>query len=206
MGWLDCKTSTQSIKSITIWWTLVWLGILHNVYNWDGLNCWLYFGDFDPVFKVTGELALVKKEAFQHSITWPSAWIQVKRPEDLCQTCTDISLEHVFDLIRFWWPWLCFQRWHVTLNVGDGGWGTSFYSKNTLLVMLILLHFLPIWVQWKVYPYLSTCYSPLPSSPPPPPPPPFSHFVQTHTCNRTGLLLAMSDLLSGCHNHATISW
>ena len=37
------------------------LAKLTHIYHWEGENCWLDFGDLDPIFKVTGGLRSLKK-------------------------------------------------------------------------------------------------------------------------------------------------
>ena len=39
------------------------LAKLTQIYHWEGEKCWLDFGDFDPIFKVTGGLRLLENWA-----------------------------------------------------------------------------------------------------------------------------------------------
>ena len=77
------------------------LAKLTQIYHWEGEKCWLDFGDFDPIFKVTGGLRLLENGL--------SASYLFKEWIDFNQTCTSIFLGHVKELIRFWWPWYHFQ-------------------------------------------------------------------------------------------------
>ena len=92
--WLSCTLSPE-------WMDGFWLNLyIYIVVTWK--KNWLYFGDLDPVFKVTRGLRLLKNVVF-------FAPFLMKEWMDFDQTCTTILLKQGQELIRFWWPWPHFQ-------------------------------------------------------------------------------------------------
>ena len=57
----------------------------------------LDFGDFEPIFKVTGGLRLLENGLSAPYLNFNSKWM------DFDQICTTILMWHEKELIRFWW-------------------------------------------------------------------------------------------------------
>ena len=79
-------------------WILTKLAQLH---CWDRDKNWLYFGDLNPIFKVTRGLRFLENDL--------SAPYLLNEWMDLGRICTSILLWNGKEVIRFWWPWLHFQ-------------------------------------------------------------------------------------------------
>ena len=116
--------------SWTNWWDSKKFAL---VYHWDKLKSWLCFGDLDLIFKVTGgfrymKFSLKMRYLMNHFLVChqlckglPEEWFQeftiflwlwpykIEILIDIPQTCMDISLWQVYDMISLWWPRPHFQ-------------------------------------------------------------------------------------------------
>ena len=96
---VDWAVKPQHKQNLLIEWT--YFSHTYTNISLGGEQCWLDFGDIDPIFKVTGGLRLL-----EHGL---SASYLLKEWINFNQNCTSILLEHVKELIRFWWHWPHFQ-------------------------------------------------------------------------------------------------
>ena len=74
--WHSCTLSPE-------WMDGFWLNLyIYIVVTWK--KNWLYFGDLDPVFKVTWGLRLLKNVFFWHPFSWRNGWILTKLAQLYC--------------------------------------------------------------------------------------------------------------------------
>ena len=84
---------------------------------------WLYFGDLDPIFKVTWWLRWLENGM--------SASYLLNEWMGFYQTSTSILLRHGKELMRFWWPWPHFQGHRRAQIVGK--WLVCTLSHEALM-------------------------------------------------------------------------